>query len=251
LRKRLAITLVLGLLAASGIVAYLRLGATHHHETALTAERAVLQRQLQGLSGLLQAAEKGPLVTFDKVLVTVDEQLIQTLIETAMPLEAVIAGRYRVRVNGARVQFDDGFALVTLEGRASMADRPQEDTFADVLLYGALDIVDLDPVSGTLRGRVTLIAFDARKVGVMGMGARPAEGLVEDLARERLEAFAPLLSEIEIPVAVQGRLELPGLNEGGIRIDKAELPLRVAVLSVKAFRRKLWITVDASTSGTP
>lgn len=251
LRKRIAIALGLALLVSGGVVAYLRLGATHHHETALSAERAVLQRQLQGLSGLLLAAEKGPLVTFEKVLVTVDEELVQSLIETALPLEAVVADRYRVRVAGARVQFEDGFALVTLEGRASLADRPQEDTFADVLLYGALDIVDLDPVSGTLRGRVTLIAFDARKVGVMGVGARPAEGLVEDLARERLEAFAPLLSEIEIPVAVQGKLELPGLNENGVRIAKADLPLRVAVLSVKAFRRKLWISVDASTSGTP
>jgi hypothetical protein len=251
LRKRLFLALALLLLLAAGAVAYLRLGAAHHHETAQSAERAVLQRQLQGLAGLLAAAEKGPLVTFDKVLVTVDEQLVQSLVETALPLEAVVAGRYRVRVSAARVQFEDGFALVTLEGRASMADRPQEDTFADVHLYGALDIVDLDPVSGTLRGRVTLIAFDARKVGVMGVGARPAEGLVEDLARERLEAFAPLLSDIEIPVAVQGRIELPGLDENGVRIAAADLPLRVAVLSVKAFRRKLWISVDASTSATP
>jgi hypothetical protein len=253
LRKRLLIALALTLAVTAGVVAYLRLGAHHHrHETALSAERAVLQRQLQGLSGLLLAAEKGPLVTFDSVLVTVDEQLVQSLIETALPIEAVVADRYRVRVSAARVQFEDGFALVTLEGRASMADRPQEDTFADVLLYGALDIVDLDPVSGTLRGRVTLIAFDARKVGVMGVGARPAEGLVEDLARERLEAFAPLLSDIEIPVAVQGRLDLPGLNEGGVRIAADTLPLRVAVQSVKAFRRKLWVSVDASaTPGAP
>jgi hypothetical protein len=246
--KRIFLALFAAVLVAAGVLAYSRLHAMHHHETALSAERAVLKRQLQGLSGMLAATERGPLVAFDKVLVTVDEELVQALIESSLPIEAVVGDRFRVKVTKARVQFEDGFALVTMEGRASMADRPQEDTFADVLLYGALDIVDLDPVSGTLRGRVTLIAFDARRVGVMGVGARPAEGLVEDLGREKLEAFAPLLSDVEIPVAVQGRIELPGLNEGGVRIAAASLPLRVAVLDVKAFRRKLWISVDASTS---
>ena len=246
--KRILLAVLGALLLAAGVVAYTRLRATHHHETAQSAERAVLKRQLQGLSGLLAATERGPLVSFDKVLVTVDEELVQGILETSLPIEAVVGGRFRVKVTRAKVQFEDGFALVTLEGRASMADRPQEDTFADVLLYGALGIVDLDPVSGTLRGRVTLIAFDARQVGVMGVGARPAEGLVEDLGREKLEAFAPLLSDVEIPVAVQGGIALPGLNEGGVRIEAASLPLRVAVLDVNAFRRKLWISVDASTT---
>jgi hypothetical protein len=235
--------LILGLFCLSGC----RLPGTHHHETALSAERAVLTRQLHGLKRLVGRAGGGPLVPFDKVLVTVDEHLVQSLLESTLPLEQVVAERYRIRVTKARVEFEDGFALCRLEGRASLADRPQEDTFADVILYGALDIVELDPKSGTLRGRVTLIALDARKVDVLGVGTRVAEGLVEDLGREKLEAFAPLLSNIEIPVAVQANIDLPGLKEGGVRIEAARLPLRVAILDVEAFRKKLWISVDAST----
>lgn len=246
--RRLLLILVPSLLVAAGLVAYTRFEATHHHETTLSAERAVLKRQLQGLSGLLAAQQHGPLVKFDSVLVTVDEELVQEVIETSLPVEGLVGGRFRVKVNKAGVEFEDGFALVTLEGRASLADRTQEDTFADVLLYGALDIVELDPASGTLRGRVTLIAFDARKVDVMGVGSRTVEGLVEDLGRERLEAFAPLLSDVEIPVAVQAKIELPGLDEGGVHIAADSLPLRVAVQEVKAFRRKLWISVDAAAA---
>lgn len=207
----------------------------------------MLRRQREGLTRLLAAAARGPLVPFDKVLVTVDESLVQGLLESALPLEQVVASRYRVRVSKARVEFEDGFALCRLDGRASLADRPAEDAFADITLFGALDIVDLDPRSGTLRGRVTLIALDARKVEVMGVGAKPAEGLIEDLGRERLEAFAPLLSSIEIPVAVQGGIDLPGLTEKGVQIEGDTLPLRVAVQSVEAFQHKLWISVDAST----
>jgi hypothetical protein len=223
----------------------------HHHETAVSAEEAVTVRQREGLRALLAAAERGELLPFDSVLVAVDQGLVQRLLQAALPIERVIAEKYRVRVSGVEVKFDDGFGLVRLDGTASLADRPESEAFADVGLYGALDVVELDQATGVLRGSVTIIALDARRVKVMGAGVPPAEGLVEDLGREKLDAFGALASRLEIPVAVEGALTLPAVAQGGVRIEAATIPMRAAVTRVTAYRGRLWVSVQASTGAAP
>ena len=222
-----------------------------HRETSATAEEAVLERQREGLRTLLAAAERGALLPFDSVLVAVDQELVQRLLGAALPIERVIAGKYRVRVSGATVHFEDGFGLVRLDGTASLADRPESEAFADIALYGALDVVELDQATGVLRGSVKIIALDARRVKVMGTGVPPAEGLVEELGREKLDAFGALASRVEIPVAVEGALTLPAVAQGGVRIEAATIPLRAAVTRVTAYRGRLWVSVRASTGAAP
>jgi hypothetical protein len=220
----------------------------HHHETAVSAEQAVMDRQREGLRALLAASERGDLLPFQTVLVAVDEGLVRRLLQATLPFERVIANRYRVRVSGVDVKFDDGFGLVRLNGRASLADRSESEAFAEVSVYGALDVVELDRTTGTLRGSVTIIAMDARRVNVMGAPIPKAEQLIEDFGRERLDAFGALASRLEIPVAVEGALTLPAVGpEGGVRIEAATIPLRAAVSRVTAYRGRLWISVQAST----
>ena len=79
------------------------------------------RRQLQGLSALVAEAEAGALFPDapDRVLVVVDQGLVQRLLTALMPSDHVVAERYHVVVTGARVLFEDGFALVRLDGRAS------------------------------------------------------------------------------------------------------------------------------------
>lgn len=219
----------------------------HYHETAASAERAVLARRREGLAALIAAARKGSLLPFDKVLVVADERLVRDVVAASLPFERVIGGRYRVRVTRAEVHFEDGFGLVRLDGEASFADRPAEDARSEVTVYGGLDVVSLDPRSGVLRGAVKVIAVDARRVDVMGVRAVLAENLVEDLGREKLEAFSALASDIEIPVRLEQQVALPAVGPGEVRIDAAVIPLRVSVADVKAFRGKLWVSVDVST----
>jgi hypothetical protein len=213
----------------------------------VTAEQAIVQRQREGLRGLLEAAEKGPLVPFDRVLVVVDQALVQDLLSSAVPYERVIS-RYRIRVTGATVRFDDGFALVKLDGRASVAGGPESAAFADVSVYGGLDLLELDPDSGLLRGAVKVIAVDARRVNVLGMGApSDAEALIEQLGRERLEAFSGLASGVQIPVRLERAVTLPEVGpEGGVHITPARIPLQVSLKEVRALRGKLWVSIDAS-----
>src|SRR5947207_7130154 len=121
------------------------------HETAATAERAVLERREQGLAALVAAARHGTLVPFDKMLVVADERLVRDVITASLPFERVISGRYRIRIERAEVHFDDGFGLVRLEGEATFAARAPDQGRADLAVYGGLDVVELDPVSGVLR----------------------------------------------------------------------------------------------------
>jgi hypothetical protein len=220
-----------------------------HRQTATGAEQAVLERRRQGLAGLIAAARRGSLLTFDKMLVVADEGLVRQVIAATLPFERVILDRYRIRVSRAEVHFDDGFGLVRLDGEASFADRSASEGHAEVTVFGGLDVVALDPESGVLRGSVKIIALDARRVNVYGVRSVMVEDLVEQLGREKLDAFSALASAIEIPVRLERSLTLPAVGPGEVRIAAATIPVRAAVTDVKAFRGKLWVSVDISADG--
>jgi hypothetical protein len=211
------------------------------------AGQAVLDRQRAGLESLLKEADAGPLVPFDRVLVVVDQALVQDLLASAMPYERVIS-RFRIRVTAATVRFEDGFALVRLDGRASLAASPEAAAFADISVFGGLDVLDLDPDSGLLRGEVRVIAVDARRVTVMGVGApEDTETLIEQLGKERLDAFSALARRLQIPVRLERAVTLPAVGpNGGVRIASALIPLQVGVRQVRALRGKLWVSIDAA-----
>jgi hypothetical protein len=215
-----------------------------HRVERVSAEEALLLRRIEGLRALIGAARRAPLGQFDQALIVVDERLVDDLLKAAMPLERVLGDRYRITLDRADVDFEDGFALVTLDGRAGLAEDPR--TFADLKIYSGLDIVELDRTSGTLRGRMKIIAVDVRRVDVKGLTA-PLQRLVEDFGRGKLADFEALLSSVEIPVRVRREIEIPGVGpEGGVTIAPLTVPLRASIESVKAFRGKLWISVGAS-----
>lgn len=205
----------------------------------------MLERRKQGLESLVQAAQKGPLVPFNDVLVVVDQSLVQQLLSSAIPFERTIKDKYRLNVDKAAVSFDDNFSLIQLNGRVSLASRPQS-TFAEVALYGALDVVELDPFSGVLRGRVKVIALDATKVSVLGIESKTAEKLLEDLASEKVDDFASAFSNVDIPVKLQREVVIPAFGpEGSLTIAEARIPISGSVLDVKAFRGRLFVTLAA------
>ena len=207
-------------------------------------EEVLLERRTQGIKGLINAAREGRVIPFDEVLVVVHDDLVQDLVEATLPYEQTLADRYLVRAESASVAFDDGFALVQLRGRASLLK--DRDTAAEIDVYGAIDIVELDPKTGVLRGRVKILAVETQRVDLAGIQA-PVRRLVDDLSREQLSAFEPLLSNIEIPVRLEQAVSIPAVNQAGIRIQEAVLPMEAAVVDVKAFRGKLWVCVKAKT----
>jgi len=211
-------------------------------------EEATLERQLRGLTGLVAEADAGALYPDapDRVLVLVDQGLIQRLLTALTPYEHIVADRYRVVVTGARVVFEDGFALVRLDGRASLAGVAESEVFADLTVIGDLELPPEQQKRDVLKAHIHVLAVDARLVAV-GRRSGRAEHLVEDLSRTKLEAFAALASSLEIPVRQEQEITIPGVGpEGHVRIAAASLPLRLALVSVHAFHGKLWIAMKAA-----
>jgi hypothetical protein len=227
-----------------GVAVALVLSACKPPKPQPTIEEVLLEQKRIGLEQLIAAAKGGRFLPFDQALVVVDQKLVQRLIEATVPFEQVIASRYRVRVESATVTFEDGFGLVQLGGSASFENDPQ--TRAEIDLYGGLDIVELDPKTGILRGSVKILALDTQRVDVKGFPA-PVRRLVDDLGREQLTAFEPLLSKIEIPVRLEREIEIPAVKEPNVHIDRFVLPVAAEVVDVKAFRNKLWVCASART----
>jgi hypothetical protein len=216
--------------------------------TPLPVEAATLERQIQGLAGLEAEAKAGALFPDapHRVLVLVDQGLIQRLLAALTPSEHIVADRYRVVVTGARVVFEDGFALVRLDGRASLAGVAEANVFADLTVVGDLELPMEQRKRDVLNARIHVLAVDAREVAVVAR-SRQAEGLVEELSRTKLEAFAALASSLEIPLRQEQQITIPPVGpEGPVRIAAASLPVHLTLLSVHAFHGKLWIAMGAS-----
>jgi hypothetical protein len=239
--RRLPVILAVVVLAAAAVLLVLSRREPDGSDSRAALERELLERQLRSAEALLASARTGPLLRFDDLLVTVDEEVVQDLLTASLPVERTIE-EYRIRLTSARVRFRDGLALVVLAGRATLAGRAEETAYADLNVHGVLDVVGIDPASGVLRAQVSVIGIDVPQVNVLGLAA-PVRALVRDLAAEPLEEFAELASGLEIPVAVDPEIEIPAIEDDDVRIAAATLPLHVALRSVETAAGKLWVTI--------
>ena len=210
------------------------------------AEEVVLKRQIKDLGELVARAERGSLLPSDKLIVAVSEQLVKNLAQLALPREQVIAKNYRVRLETVDVRFRDKHGSVRLDGRVSPAAGSAEDVFAELALFGTIDSVEVDRASGVLRGKVSLIGFELKKVGVFGESSG-GRRLIEELARQELEVLESLALPIEIPVRLEQEIALKGVEEGPVRLHPASFPLHVVVADVAAHGQRLWIALDVAS----
>jgi hypothetical protein len=211
------------------------------------AREAVFERELLALTTLVLETEQGRLLpASDQVLVVVNQGLIQRLVSALTPAEYVVLDKYRVRVEKASVSFEDGLALVRLDGRVSLAGVMEPEVFAELTAYGDLQLAEQQLAAGVLRARIHLIAVDARRVEVV-VRTRDAEALVRELSRTKLEEFAALASSVEIPVAQQHEIAIPAAGRHGpLQIESDSIPVRLSVLDVAAFHQRLWISMAVS-----
>jgi len=202
---------------------------------ASSVEETVLAQQTVALQALVDAADRGALLSFRHALVVVDQGLVQALLRAAMPIEGPV-GAFQVRLESAEASFGDGLALIHLSGKATLVE---SSVAADLRVYGALEVVNIHPASGLLRCEVRVFGVDADRANVLGID-EPLRGLAEALSEGGL---ATLLRFVEIPVRIDDHLTLPALISKRLRIREARVPIRAEVAEVKVFGGRLWVAL--------
>ena len=80
-------------------------------------------------------AERGEIVTADQIAISVDEDVARELLNASLPLERVIGGRLRVRIDKVEPYFRGTRSALVFQARASSDDL--KNAFADLELAGS------------------------------------------------------------------------------------------------------------------
>jgi len=205
-----------------------------------------LRRQIEGLEGLVKAAENGAALPKDKLMVAVSERIANDFARLALPREEVVAGRYRVRLEKADVKFREDHGSVRLDGRVGPAPGPEPEWYAELALFGVVETVGIDRETAILSCNVSLTRFELTRLDVQGE-TETGRHLLEELGRQGIEVLRPLAFPIAIPVRLERQISLPGTGEkGSVRLRPRRVPLRLTVSSVDAHGGRLWVAVDVA-----
>jgi hypothetical protein len=226
------------------VVAFVLIQFRLTRPSRVSAQDALLSRQNVELAKLAEAAEKGTLLDFKGVLVVVDQRLVQDLLRAVTPMDADVGGGFHLRIDAADTAFGDGVALVRMTGIASVHHAA---VGAKVKVFGAIDVVKIDPTTGVLQCTVSILGVEAEDEAALGRND-PIGRLTEALAHGGLSL---LLGALEIPVRVEDRLAIPAVASKRLRIEAENLPLTVAAEQIKVFAGKLWVFVDVALAPHP
>ena len=239
--------IVAAVVAGSAVLALAFVGLRRMRPGApprLSAQEVLLSRQNQELLKLAAAADNGTLLDFKGVLIVVDQGLVQDLLRAVTPLEADVGSGFHLKIDSADAAFGDGVALVRMTGTASVGGA---SVGSPVTVFGAIDVVELDPTSGVLQCRVSILGVEAQDATALGRGD-PVGRLTEALTQGGLSF---LLGALEIPISVENRLSIPVVDSKHLHIAAENLPLTIAVQQVKVFGGRLWVFVDAALTPSP
>ncbi|MEO5763411.1 MAG: hypothetical protein ABIR28_13995 [Vicinamibacteria bacterium] len=204
-----------------------------------SARETLLMAQNEELTKLADGAEKGTLLDFKNVMIVVDQELVQDLLRAVTPMQADVGKGFHLEITAADAAFGDGVALVRLTGSASLGGTTMG---SEVTVFGAIDVVRLDPVSGILQCSITVLGVEAQNAAALGRGD-PVGRLTEALTHGGLGL---LLGGLEIPVSVENNLSIPAVESKRLQIKAENLPLTVAAEQIKVFAGKLWVFVDVA-----
>lgn len=206
-------------------------------------EAAGLTAQIDTIEDLIGKAERGE-SHLDEVVVGVSASLVRSVLAAGLPLEQVVAGRFRVVLNEAEVHFGGGRSGVTLRGRVSPPS--SRATFAEVVVEGELDRLRILAGRGTLAGEVVLRHVEVIRAAAGGADSAFVRSAVQALGHEGLESLAKLVPRLAVPIRVEQSLAIAGLGDGPVVVTPGELPFQAAVTSVVPLDEWLWVTIDLS-----
>lgn len=204
----------------------------------LRAQRVVLQREVDGLREVVARLERGePMLPLDDVAISIDEAFVRDLIAAQLPFEADV-DRFHLTLSGAEVHFR-GSPVVNLRGKLHPRENP--DLEATVGVLGALEGIEVEPASSTLKARIAVDHLGIEKAA--GIESVLSGSALDEVARLLRLEIKDRLPPIQIPVKVQQSIDLPAVTQGPVRVDGARMPLQAAVSQVVAGQGRLWIAV--------
>ncbi len=205
----------------------------------LHAKQVVLEREVAGLRASVAKLERGePIFPEQAVVVAIAEGVVKEFVNAQLPF-AVELESFQIELTHAEASFK-GSPSVRLTGTIAHKDHP--DYVGEVSAIGALDSIQVEPASGTLRAKLAVDHVDLVRMG--GLEKLLGGGTVDELARRLRKLLAGRLPEVEIPVKIEQVIELPSVTQGPVRLQGASLPLAVSVADVVAGQGVLWIAVD-------
>ena len=215
--------------------------APSEEEVDFLARKALLERQNQGIRELIAEAEQGSLVPADRFLIGLDEKIIGDLFGSQLPMERPLGERFVIRLEDAVVLLRDKFGSITIEGSIHRHATPERKTA--VRIHGGLGAVSIDPEADLLSIRIAIDHIELLQAGLLeGIIDRGGKKYLADKGRDLLQDAIP---NIQIPVALGRKINIPAFQEGGLELDSLMVPLNLSVERVLAAGGKLWVTLDA------
>ncbi len=230
----MVVGVVLGLGLAAGLACRPQTSGGELH-----ARLAVLQREVEGLRASEGKLERGEAILPETaVIVSVSDGLVREFIEAQLPFDIALEG-FEVSLNRAEVTFE-GSPAVRLRGVIRPKGHPE--LAGDVRAIGALTDVRVDAATGTLHARTSIDHIDLLQMA--GLETFLSAGTVDELARLVRQQIQGSVPDVEIPVTIEQKIDLPSVTQGPVRVQGGTLPLEVAVAQVFAGSGRLWVAVD-------
>lgn len=204
----------------------------------LRARKVVLKREVEGLRDNVARLEKGqPILPLDDVAIAIDDTLLRDLITAQLPFEMDV-DRFHLSLTEVEAQFR-GSPIVRLRGVLSSKERP--DLVAAVNVIGALEGIEVEASSSTLRAKIAVDHIGIEKAA--GLEQVLSGATMDEMARLVRLQLADRLPPVQIPVKVQQSIDFPAVTSGPVRIDGATMPLQASVSQVLAGQGRLWVAV--------
>jgi hypothetical protein len=204
----------------------------------LRARKVVLEREVEGLLEIVGRLERGEaILPLDDVAIAIDDVFVRDLIAAQLPFEADV-DRFHLSLEEVEVHFR-GSPTVRLRGTLRLLEAPEVE--AAVSAIGALEDIEVDPLSDTLGARIAVDHVGIESVA--GLESILGRSTLDEVARTIRLQVRDQLPAVQIPVKVQQGIELPAVTDGPVRLEGATMPLRVAVSRVVAGQGRLWVSV--------
>ncbi len=247
MRPPILLRIALALLLAPPIGSCRKAADVVTPDSPLASELKLLERQVASLKEAVRDAKRGELFSPGDIAIGVTEEVVQTVLSQAFPIEQSVSEDFVGRIDRAIVSFRSMQGSVRLEGRVWAKADPA--TYADLILLGGIHEVDIDRDTGVLRAQIALDGWDVQRAAAVGMEFEWTKGLVRTLGEKGLVALRALVPDVSIPVAIERGIDLPGVNGGVVSIPAGHLPLEAEVARVLPLSGRLWAMIDVSSTG--